>query len=409
MGYTIFALKGFGWMSFFQFFLRISGIIKIAIVARFLSPSDFGMFGMTMLMVSLVETFTETGISTFLIQKQHEIKKYINAAWVVQIVRGILAMVVIAVLAFPASLFFREQKIIIFILLASIIPFIKSFENPYIVIFQKELQFKKDVFYKGLVFLTDIIISSLLVIITKSLIGLIIGLIFSMIVGIILSWSLVKFRPRIHIDKNEILNVLSFIKWVTPLGILTYLANAFDQIIVGRILGAGSLGVYQIAQKFSSTPMIELSDTVGKVTFPIYAKIAHDTKRLRFAYIRTTVVLGFVEFLLMLFFVFFAREFIILIVGEQWLVGQNVFRILAIYGFVFSVSGTIGSLFFSLKRQDILTKIALVRFLLVVPMMIVGVTSIGTLGASYSLLFSTLILQLFIGYYIFSFFFKNKK
>ena len=80
MGYTNKAIKGISWMSAFRGITRIMAFAKIAVLARVLTPSQFGVFGIASLVLVFLEVLTETGINVFLIQSQKDINKYINSA-----------------------------------------------------------------------------------------------------------------------------------------------------------------------------------------------------------------------------------------------------------------------------------------------------------------------------------------
>src|SRR5512146_132535 len=90
MGYFKDTLRGISWMTALRGLMRGLAVIKIAILARILSPSQFGNYGIALLVLGFLEVLTETGINIFLIQKKDDTQKYLDSAWVVSIIRGIL-------------------------------------------------------------------------------------------------------------------------------------------------------------------------------------------------------------------------------------------------------------------------------------------------------------------------------
>lgn len=396
-------------MGFLQIAIRIIAIFKIAIIVRILSPSDLGIFGMTMLVIGLFETFTELGIPTFLIQLKRDIAEYLDSAWLIQVSRGLLLTIIIAIFAIPASLFFKEPKLTILIAVGAISSLIKALENPSIAAFQKELQFSREFVYRLFIVIVDLIVSVVFALITRSVFSLIYGLLFSGLAGAIFSWVAVAKRPQIHFYKKQIMEILLFVRGITLLGVFTYLVNQIDYLVIGRIAGSTSLGLYQVARKFSSTPMIEISDVFGKVTFPVYSKISLDRWRLKDAYLRTVAILAVIEFFVMVIFLSFSKEITLILAGPKWSQVGEPLRILAIYGFVASVWGSIGALFFSVGKQNILTKLAFIRLILIVPLMIWGVNIYGMVGAAYASLISLLLLQPLSLFYIILFFRKKEK
>jgi lipopolysaccharide exporter len=87
MGYFRNAVKGVVWMASLRGSTRAIAYVKIAILARLLGPEEFGIFGIASLVLALLEILTETGINAYLIQEEGKIKKYLNTAWVVSIIR----------------------------------------------------------------------------------------------------------------------------------------------------------------------------------------------------------------------------------------------------------------------------------------------------------------------------------
>src|SRR3989344_7147166 len=90
MGYLKDTIKGVSWMGGLRVGTRAVTFLKILILARILSPNEFGLFGIAMLALAFLEIVTETGINIFLIQEKADLDKYNDTAWVVSIVRGCL-------------------------------------------------------------------------------------------------------------------------------------------------------------------------------------------------------------------------------------------------------------------------------------------------------------------------------
>src|SRR5215216_2138171 len=99
MGYTKIAAKGISWISLLRISTRVITILRLSILGRILTPTQFGFFGIASLVLALLEVLTETGINVFLVQEKKEIKEYINSAWVVSIIRGVVLSIAILVLA----------------------------------------------------------------------------------------------------------------------------------------------------------------------------------------------------------------------------------------------------------------------------------------------------------------------
>src|SRR3972149_7871504 len=90
MGYFRDTLNGIGWMGALRGVTRGLALVKTAILARVLLPAQFGIYGIATLVLGLLEMMTETGINIFLIQEKKKVDDYVDSAWAVSIIRGIL-------------------------------------------------------------------------------------------------------------------------------------------------------------------------------------------------------------------------------------------------------------------------------------------------------------------------------
>ena len=207
MGYFKDTLKGVSWMAAFRILYRIIGVIRIAIIAHILTPFSLGVFGIVTIVLGFLEIITETGINIFLIQEKEDIDNYIDTAWVVSIVRGILISVLIFIAASPTSAFFNSPESKNLLYIVSLVPLIRGLINPSIVKFQKELQFNKEFLYRVSVFLVECLVSVLGVILTKSALGMVWGLVASAVYEVVFTFAVAKPWPKFAFNKKPELNI----------------------------------------------------------------------------------------------------------------------------------------------------------------------------------------------------------
>lgn len=407
MGYTHVTIRGIGWMGLLQVSVRIISFIKIILVAKILSPVDIGVFVIVTTVLSLVEVFSEIGVQTFLVQSKQALSRVIGTAWVVIFLRGVLLFFVILAFSYPVAMFFNNPSLFPLVALSSLIPLIKACENPFVVTFQKHLHFRIEFTYRLFIVLTDFFVSLYLVSIFHSVFGLLVGLIASICLGVILSWILLRERPSLRIEKKVFYKLTTFTKAIIPLNIANYLVNQIDAILIGKLSGVGALGVYQIGQKFSSQPLIEISDIFGKVTLPVYVKITNDRQRLLRAYKKIVVFLSAVSILVALL-LFLLSPLLIRFLGPAWQEANALFPILLTYGFVMAIWGTNGSLYFSLGAQKLLAKLAVIRLIITVPLLGIAIYYFNIIGAAWALLISMIVIQPITFYYTLSLFSGKK-
>jgi O-antigen/teichoic acid export membrane protein len=400
MGYFKDALRGVGWMTGLRGMTRLIAFVKIAVLARLLGPVEFGIFGIASLVLAFLEILSETGINAFLIQQKEDIKKYLNTAWTVSIIRGVLITFAIYIFSSPVSEFFGSPASKNLLRLISLVPLLRGFINPAIVRFQKELEFNKEFIIRIVVFTFNALVTIGLAFVIKNATSLAWGLIGAAILELFLSWIFIGPRPRISFEPEKIRKIVKKGKWITLSGIFSYIFRQGDDIVIGKLLSTYSLGLYQVAYKISTLPINEGGEVVLKVAFPVYTKIAGDGERLKKAYLKVLAIssLFFVLFGVILFL--FSEPLVLFLLGSKWVEIIPVVKVLVFYGVVRAISGSSSALFLSVEKQKYTAFATFIGALGLVITIVPFVGKWGILGAGYSALFSWFLAVPFIMYFV---------
>jgi len=406
MGYYKQAFEGISWMGGLRVFTRSLALIKIAILARILLPAQFGIYGIATLALGFLEMLTETGINIFLIQQKEKIDDYIDSAWVVSIIRGFIIGLAIFILTPFIANYFRTPGAIQILYLVGLVPVIRGFINPACVKYQKNLEFNKQFKYDSVIFLVDTIFAVILGLITKSENSLVYAMIISTLVELVLSFVYFAPKPKFKFNKERSLEVINRGKWITGAGIANYLFQNLDDILVGRMLGTGSLGVYQQAYKISTLPVSEVGEIFNRVTFPIYVNIKNDTKRLRQAFLKTLLIICLLVIPFGIVVFKFPTQIVNFVLGSKWLSSVPVLQLLAIYGSLKAISNSFFSLFLGIDKQEVVTYITLISVICLIAILYPLIKIFGILGAGYATIIATIFSLPFLIYYFYKYFIK---
>lgn len=401
MGYKKDVLKGVSWIGALRGVTRGMSFVRTAIIARILNPAQFGLFAIVTLVLTLIETITETGINYLLVQEKQHIKNYINSAWIVSISRGVLISVSIIISAPFVANFFKAPEAYNLLLLVSIVPFLRGFINPAIIIFTKELDFHKEFYYRTSVFLVESVISIILVFIFKSPEGLVWGLIGGAIHEVIISHTFVHIRPVFQYNPQIVRNIISRGKWLTASGIFDYLFYNGDNIVVGRLLGKSALGLYDMAYRISLLPITEVAEVVSRVTFPVFTRFSEDKVRLRGAYVKVTLTIMSITIPVGILLFLFPKEIILLILGDKWLAAAPVLQVLTIFGVIRSITNPSGAVFLSVKKQEFITVITFVGAATLLMLIVPFVSYFGLIGAGLAAVVASIIQIPILLYFLF--------
>lgn len=379
--------------------LRMLDITRLIVVARLLKVNDFGIMGIALLTMAAMEMFSQTGISSALIQKKKCSESYLNTAWTISIIRGTTLCLILLLMAPYITFFFHipGAKGIIQVLSLSFL--LKGMSNIGLVYFRKNLQFHKQFVYELGGVLVDLIVTVYFAITIRNVWALALGKIAGEIARLLLSYTVHPYKPRLSFDLKKAKELFSFGKWLFISGIVLFFLNQGDDILVGNLLGATVLGIYLMAFKISNIPTTEITHTISQVTYPAYSKLQDDTKRLKDAYLRVLQLTGFLAFLVTTLTIALASDFTKIFLGEKWMSAVVPMQILAVRGLLRSLEATRGPMFLALGKPKVSTIMQLGNFAVFVILIYPFTIRWGIIGASCAVLLTGLPTQPY-GWYI---------
>ena len=383
-------LKGGFWVFFLRIVNRGFGLIRLIILARILSPSDFGLMGIALLTMSTLETFSQTGFQAALIQKKEDIESYLNSAWTVLIFRGFVLFFILYFIAPYAAVFFNapEAKSIIRVIGFAIL--FSAFTNIGVTYFQKELEFNKEFIYKFSGTLADFIVAVTAVLILKNVWALVFGLLAGNVTRCIVSYLIHPYRPHLSLDLGKAKELFGFGKWIMGSSIMIFLITQGDDIFVGKLLGTTALGFYQLAYRISNMPATEITQVVSQVTFPAYSKLQDNIPKLREAYLKVLQLTAFLSFPIAGLIFVLAPNFTKIFLGEKWMPMVPAMMILVWWGVIRSMAGVNSSILQAVKKPDIITKLSTIKLLILAILIYPLSIKWGITGTSLAVLLSAI-------------------
>ena len=353
MSYKRLMLGGVGRMGGLRVFTRAAALVKIAILARILTPHDFGLFGIAALALGFFETLTETGVNQAVIHSDKKTGELMDSAWVVAIIRGFLISILILAASWPVAEFFRDPEVLPLIWLIAVIPLVKGFINPMVVEFLKELKFGKELKFRSILVLVDAAAAIAAGLIFKSALSLVLALLAAGAAEVLMSFWWFKIRPRFKLQPGYLREILGYGKWVTLSGVLSWAAGEIDDLATGRWFGIGTLGVYQQAYKISTLPVTEVSGTVNQVAFPVLAKVKGDKNRFWKIFWGGIGGIGVIGGIGGVILWVFPTQVVTILLGKQWLEAVPLIRYLAVFGVIRSLESGLQPAFLATGRPQV--------------------------------------------------------
>jgi PST family polysaccharide transporter/lipopolysaccharide exporter len=377
------AVKGGFWMTATNIFDRALQLVLLVILARLLSPTDFGLMGIALLTLNALRRLSRIGLQDALIYNiADNVDAYLNTAWTVEVVRGI-GLASIAYLSAPfVAMFFGEPRALDVIRVIAVSPILNGFRNPAVVYFKKNLDFHKQFAYTMSGSVVNFVVATGVAVVYGSVWALVVGYVAADLVRLVVSYALDQFRPIPEFHRQNFVELFSFGKWITGTDALLFVANEGDDAVVGYVLTAASLGFYQVAYQIAKAPAAEVSSIVSSVTFPVYSKLQDDIDALREVFFKTVQVTTFVSFPISVGIIVTSSVFVRGFLGTQWLPIVPVMQLIGVYSLLISLGSTFGSVWKSLGRPDYVTKLVFARVVLMAALIFPATRQFGIVGAA---------------------------
>lgn len=346
------AVSGVKWSTASQAGRLGTQLLTTIILARLLSPSDFGLVGMAMVVIGFIGIFKDLGTSAAIIQRKEISDALISSIFWVNVGFGALATSILFLLAPLGELLYHEPRVVAILQVLS-----ASFFFSGLGIVQQAL-LERSVSFNLLAKLE----------ITSVFIGAIIGIglalagagVWSLVMqslattflSTVLLWYSSSWRPQWVFHWKEIQTVSSFSLNLTGFNIFNYFARNADYLLIGRYLGAQDLGYYTLAYRILLFPIQNIAAVIGRVLYPVFSTIQDDNDRFASAYLKVVGSIALISFPLMMGVFVLARPFVSVFFGDTWQPVALLIMILAPVGLIQSVGATVGAIYQVKGRTD---------------------------------------------------------
>ena len=394
-------IKGGMWVSATRIAVEAISFGRWILLTHLLSLEDFGVLGIAMLSISILNTFSSTGFQDALIQKKGDITTYLDSAWTLGLIRTALLAAILYFCAPYVAMFFNQadkpfdlSKVTLVIRVMAISFVIGGLANIGTIYFAKELDFYKRFINQIAGTIVDIVITISLAFIYRSVWALVAGKLAGSITRLVISYIIHPYRPSLSWNKEKIRELWNFGKWITGLRVLGFLNGQGDDLFLGKMFGADALGLYQMSYKLSRLSVTEITNIVSGVTFPAYSKIQTDITRLRDAYLKVLQFTAFLTIPLAGLTIVFIPDFVRLFMTQQWLLVIPLVQILTFAGLCSSIGYTIAPLFLATGKSYIITAVLFVKLIILASLIYPLSVRFGTAGVAWAVTINTMIVQI---------------
>ena len=331
------AATGMVWTALQKYSKMIIQFISGIILARLLTPHDYGCIGMLMIFMVLAESFIDGGFGSALIQKKRPTQTDYSTIFWWNLGMAVVMYAVLYVAA-PAIARFYDIEILCDVLrIQGLVLFIYAFN-----IIQRN-QLRKKLNFKVLSIisiLTSVISLTITIIMAYMGFGVWALVAQNLLVAGIPSlafWFYVKWRPTWTFSWQSFRELFSFGFYMFLTHLLNQFGHQIQGLLIGKFYSAATMGYYSKANATERLASTSVSQVMSQVTYPLYAEVQDDKTVLGNMIKKITMTLSYVTFPLMFILLLCAKPLFILLYSDRWADSVPYFQVLCIAGLAYSL------------------------------------------------------------------------
>ena len=354
--------RGSVWMVGMRWSIRLLGFISTIIVARVLTPEDFGVVAMASLVVLFLTVFSDVGIDLALIRHPNPQPKHYNTAWTYGVLFAVVIAAAITLGAPFAASFFQDPRIESVLPWMALVTLLSGFKNIYTVDFRRELLFHKDFQLNVLPRLVSIPATICFALVLRSYWAIVLGMLTQAFASLTVSYYMSSKAPRFSLEASG--EIWSFSGWILLRSIAVFLNQRLDQAVVGRLGSAGAMGTYYMAAELASILAGDLIHPIGRALMPGYVRLRESMDALAEAFAKVLSATSSVALLFGLGLALHAESVVTIVLGEQWVSSAPILSLLALDATVQGFAASFGPLMTALDKVRFMAAVRWLQFAL---------------------------------------------
>jgi O-antigen/teichoic acid export membrane protein len=330
-------VSGLGWMFLSgggQVFLQV---LVLAVLARYVTPAEFGVASAALVVMALTAVFTEAGVGTALVQRPEITTRHIRTAFTFQVAMAWALWGLIALSSSAIGAIFGIPEVADVVPVITLALVLQSLSLGSFLL-QRDMAFRQ---LARVEFLSWAVgyggVSIVLALNGAGVWSIVLGNVAQALLRTVQFWVLRPHAARPLLDRAALRELLFFGGGYTLGWWANFIARQGDNFVVGRWLGAAALGLYTRAYSLMRQPAMLFGRVVSTVLFPAMAAVQHDRPRVRTTYLRSVMLVALVVLPFTAVTALLSTELITVLLGERWLGVRTAFNIM-VFGMLFRTS-----------------------------------------------------------------------
>lgn len=327
---------------------RFMGLASMVVIARLLTPEDFGIMAVATALVGLLDAFTDLGVDNALIRHPDPQRKHYDTAWTFSILIHIFIAALIAVAGFFSAKFYNDPRFEPVLYAMSISMLIDGFTNIGFTQFRRNLAFHKDFQINVSIQLIGVIATMGFGLWLHSYWALVLGGVARSVTRLMLTYLMHPYRPRLSLSARREMFGFSF--WMMVRSIAIFLTNKADRLVLAAYFSPTIVGLYAIAGELAEMAVFEILYPLGRVLLPALATKQHDQAWLEESIKKIFNITATIAMAAGMGLASIAEPVLHLIYGAQYIQAASMLKLLAVISLIGGFNQPIGEILLLMNK-----------------------------------------------------------
>jgi PST family polysaccharide transporter len=324
------SVRGGFWTLISQGAQFVLGSVSTIVLARLLTPADFGIVAMVTAITSLGQAFADLGLSEATIQRTEITHEQVSTLFWVNIAIGSGLTLFTMMLAPVLVWFYREPRLFDIALVMSFTFLIGGLRVQHTALLKRQMRFSALAIRDVMSLVVGVPLAIILALRGAGYWAIVALPLATNVTQVTLSWLMVRWLPSLPRRGAKVRSLISFGGNVAASYFVTNIVRSADSILIGWYWGANPLGLYSRAYNLLMLPIRQLNGPAGSVAVPVFSRLETDPERFARYYLRAINLIVWIAAPIFAFLFVAARPVIVLVLGHKWEGATPVFQILVI-------------------------------------------------------------------------------
>jgi O-antigen/teichoic acid export membrane protein len=381
------------WKSIQMVGVRLIFLLRLVILARLLSPDDFGLMAIAVTAIGFMLSLTDFGLIPALIQGEEVNERQYNVAWTVQLVRSSLVSLVVFAAAPLIAATFNDPRSADIIRVLALRPVLDGLASIKVAELNREMQFRS----LAILGFSQALVNTVLAIVLAPTYGvwaLVAGTLAGSLVYLVISYMVAPHWPRFAIEKGAAEPLLQFGRWIFLTSLVVMAGSYLLRVSIARQLGTADLGLYYLATQIAFLPTEVANEVIEPVAFTLFARLQSDLVKVSLAFRSVLSGMAALLFPACVLIITLAPALVHDVLGPQWAGTVPIIRILTLATMIDLFGEVTAPLFKGLGEPRRVTIVEAAQSLVLVAFILVFAGSFGLIGAAAAWLPAVLVARL---------------